>query len=158
VNSIIASYYPMFEMYSSLRSQLMQQITDNDLRFQPTERNTTLGSLCREIGEVQQAYIQSFRTWKQDFSYRHPDPTIEGSVERLTAWYTELDGELKATIEGLSEEDIQQQVVDRGPDFKLPAQYNLDVYKEALLIFYGKASVYLHALGKLPEQWRDWIG
>jgi IS605 OrfB family transposase len=32
-------------------------------------------------------------------------------------------------------------------------------YKEALLIFYGKVSMYLKAIGKiLPEQWQEWIG
>jgi hypothetical protein len=35
----------------------------------------------------------------------------------------------------------------------------LEIYKEALLIFYGKTSVYLKATGKeLPEQWLAWIG
>jgi hypothetical protein len=34
----------------------------------------------------------------------------------------------------------------------------LHIYREALLSFYGKASVYLKALGKtLPEQWQSWI-
>jgi hypothetical protein len=32
------------------------------------------------------------------------------------------------------------------------------VFKEALLIFYGKSRVYLKALGKeMPKQWRSWI-
>jgi hypothetical protein len=35
----------------------------------------------------------------------------------------------------------------------------LDVYREALLIFYGKVTVYLHAIERpLPGQWGDWIG
>jgi len=44
-------------------------------------------------------------------------------------------------------------------DFKLRPAIQLSIYNEALLIFYGKASVYLKAMGKtLPEQWEDWIG
>jgi hypothetical protein len=36
--------------------------------------------------------------------------------------------------------------------------FQLEVYKEALLIFYGKASVYLKAMGKpRPQQWQEWI-
>jgi hypothetical protein len=35
----------------------------------------------------------------------------------------------------------------------------LDVYREALLICYGKVSVYLRAIDRpLPGQWLDWIG
>jgi len=50
-------------------------------------------------------------------------------------------------------------VIDRGGDFKLPPRIQLEVYKEALLIFYGKTDVYLKAMGKaLPTQWREWIG
>jgi hypothetical protein len=34
----------------------------------------------------------------------------------------------------------------------------LDVYREALLIFYGKVSVHLRAIDRpLPGQWLDWI-
>lgn len=35
----------------------------------------------------------------------------------------------------------------------------LRLYREALLMFYAKAAVYLRALGKsLPEVWIDWMG
>jgi hypothetical protein len=37
-------------------------------------------------------------------------------------------------------------MIDRGGDFKLSPQGQLDAYKEALLIFYGKVDVYLKAL------------
>jgi hypothetical protein len=58
----------------------------------------------------------------------------------------------------LSEEDIQGRQVDRGGSFKIKPPIQLNIYQEALLIFYGKASVYLKAMGKtLPEQWKDWI-
>lgn len=33
-----------------------------------------------------------------------------------------------------------------------------EIYKEALLIFYGKVDVYLKAMGKpRPEQWAIWM-
>ena len=159
MNSIMNNYFPVFEMYQALRNQLMELLTDEDLSFRPDVSNPTLGALCREIGEVEYSYIQSFKTFKQDFSYRKKEPGLEVSVEKLTAWFEELDNELKATVEGLSEEAIQNRVIDRGGDFTLPPQIQLEVYKEALLIFYGKVSVYLKAMGKtLPKQWQEWIG
>ena len=110
----------------------------------------------REMGEVQTAYIESFKTFEQDFSYRVSDPTIATSVSRLTAWYTQLDADLKSAVSALSDDDIQNRIVERG--FQLPLRFQLNVYQEALLIFYGKCSVYLKAMGKpLDEQWAAWI-
>ena len=159
MNSIMNNYFPVFEMYQVLRNQLMELLADEDLAFRLEGDNLTLGALCREIGEVEYSYIQSFRTFEQDFSYRKKEPRLEASVATLTAWFEELDNELRATVEGLSEEDIQNRVIDRGGGFTLPPQVQLEVYKEALLIFYGKVSVYLRVMGKtLPKQWQEWIG
>jgi uncharacterized damage-inducible protein DinB len=159
MNSIMREYYPMFQMYQDLRDQMMAILTDEDLAFRPGGENPALGALCREIGEVERAYIESFKTYTLDFSYRNAEAGLEGSVERLSAWFAALDRELKAVVEGLSDDDIQSRVIDRGGGFTLPPRIQLNIYQEALLIFYGKASVYLRAMGKtLPEQWRDWLG
>lgn len=161
MNTIMEDYYPIFEQYQAPRSQMMGMLTDEDLNFRPGPggANPTLGALCREIGEVEHAYIQSFKTFTLDFDYRHDDPQVERSVEKLTTWYDELDDELEQTVAALSDEEIESKTVKRGSDFELPLQIQLDVYKEALLIFYGKASVYLKAMEKeLPEQWQQWIG
>jgi hypothetical protein len=159
MNSMMHAYYPTFEMYQALRDQLMEILTDEDLVLRPGGQNEPLGVLCREIGETERSYIQSFKTFRQDFSYRNEEPELARSVAKLVAWFKELDDELKSTIGGLSEQDIQNRVVDRGEGFTLPLHIQLDVYKEALLIFYGKVSVYLKALGKFrPEQWQEWIG
>ena len=49
-------------------------------------------------------------------------------------------------------------MIDRGHNFLLRPNIQLEVYKEALHIFYGKTSVYLKAMGKeRPQQWQDWI-
>jgi hypothetical protein len=110
------------------------------------------------MGEVEQAYIDSFKTFQQDFEYRNEEEGLENSVARLAAWFAALDEDLQATLEGLSEEEIQNRVIDRGGGFTLLPTIQLHIYKEALLIFYGKASVYLKAMGKpRPEQWQAWI-
>jgi hypothetical protein len=93
-----------------------------------------------------------------DFSFRSEQPDLDQSVERLALWYVSLDQELEDVVSNLSQDEIDNRKVDRGGDFLLSPKIQLDVYKEALLIFYGKASVYMKALNKdLPDQWRDWI-
>ena len=158
MNSIMSDYYPVFKMYQELRDELMDTLNDEDLRFCVEGENPSLGSLCRQIGEVEHAYIQSFKTFKLDFSYRNEDPGLENSVERLTTWFEQLDSELLARIEGFSEDEVHSHTIDRGDDFIVPLLIQLDIYKEALLIFYAKVSVYLKALGKTPsKRWRGWI-
>lgn len=158
MNSIMAQYWPHFALYQALRPQLMAILSDEDLRFTPGGNNPTLGTLCKEIGETEQSYINSFKSFQCDFTYRNPDASLEQRVAGLVVWYAQLDQELKTVVEGLSEEDVQNRLVDRGPNFRIPPQIQLTIYQEALLIFCGKASVYAKALGKeLPQQWRDWI-
>ncbi len=76
MNSIMQEYYPVFQMYQALRNQLMEILNQEDLAYSPGGENPTLGTLCREIGEVEYAYIQSFETFRIDFSYRNPDTSI----------------------------------------------------------------------------------
>lgn len=157
MNSIMSDYYPTFRMYQALRSQLMDNLSDDDLRFAVGGENAPLGALCVEIGETEYAYVRSFRTFALDFSYRNPDANLATSVAGLAAWYQVLDAELEAAVAGLAEEDVKSRQIDRG-GWSLPPLIQLEVYKEALLIFYGKVNVYLKAMGKTrSQQWQDWI-
>ena len=160
-SGLAQSLAPFFSDYQALRAQLMEILSDDDLGYQVGGANPSLGALCREIGEIERSYIESLKTFRQDFGYRNADPRLESSVAALSAWYAELDGELRAAIEGLSEDDIANRTIDRldFPDFKPLVRVQLDIYREALLIFSTKVSVYLRAMGKrLPQQWREWIG
>ena len=158
MNSIITDAYSLFELYQALRNQLMEILTDEDLSFRPGGDNPSLGELCRQIGEIEQSYINSFKTFEQDFSYRNQEPGLQNSIGQLTIWFEALDKELKKVIEGLTEEMIQNQTINRGGGFNVSPRMQLEIYKEALLIFYGKTIVYLKTMEKpLPKQWQDWI-
>ena len=63
MNSIITHYYPILETYQELRELLMETLEDEDLDYRPTARNPTLGELCRENGEVEQAYASKRSHW-----------------------------------------------------------------------------------------------
>ena len=155
----MAEGFHIYQMYASLRNQLLSALSDADLAFTPGGENPTLGELCVEIGEVQQAYIDSFRTFTQDFTYRADQEGLATSVAELQAWYAQLEEDLEAALSALSAEDVENRVIDRGEDFKLPPRIQLEVFKEALLIFYGKVMVYLKAMGKpRPDIWNAWIG
>ena len=164
-NSIIDGYLAeTFVLeYLALRDQLMDILDDEDLGRRLGGKTMSLGELCREIGEIEHAYVESFTSFRTDFSYRNGDPGLENSVAALKAWFADLDRRLMAGLEALSEEDIAGRRIVRG-DFEesifspRPKQ-QLDIYREALLIFYGKVSVYLRAMERpLPGQWLAWIG
>ena len=72
MNSIMTDYFPVFEMYQAIRAQLMETLADSDLSYTPGGANPRLGLLCREIGEVEQAYIDSFKSFKLDFRTATP--------------------------------------------------------------------------------------
>ena len=152
-----------FAEYQVLRDELMELLTDDDLSYRPGAATFSLGELCREIGEIEHSYVEALRTFRQDFDWRTPDPRVERSVGALREWYADLDRSLATALEALTEDEVANRRVTRH-DFDaegfspLPPQ-ELDIYREALLIFYGKVSIYLRAMGKvLSERWQAWIG
>ena len=158
MNAQIQQFWELNRMYTPLRDQLMDELSDDDLSFTPGGSNPTLGELCRELGETENAYVQSFKTYKADFSYRSNDDSYLNSVSRLQAWYAQLDEALDAVLETVSDEDVATKQIERD-GFSIPIHISLDVLREALLIFYGKVSVYAKAMDKpLTQQWKDWIG
>jgi hypothetical protein len=152
-----------FEAYQLLRNELVDILRDDDLAFRPGVAAFTLGELCREIGEIEHSYVSALSTFRQDFGWRNPDPQVVRSVAALSTWFADLDRNLLAAIEALTEDDIVNRRVTRS-DFDVAAfeplaAQELDVYREALLIFYGKVSVYLRTMGRdLPGHWSAWIG
>jgi DinB family protein len=152
-----------FAEYQSLRNELVDILRDDDLSFRPSPTTFTLGELCREIGEIEHSYVDALKTFRQDFGWRNPDPEVERSVGALSRWFADLDRSLLAAIEALTDDDVTNRRISRDDvDVEgfspLPAQ-ELDIYREALLIFYAKVSIYLRAMGRdFPGHWTVWIG
>ncbi len=158
MNSLVASEFPLHET-QNLRYDLMNTLTDSDLAYTLPGDNPTLGELCREMGEVEHSYIQSFITLKQDWSYRNNEPDLATSVARLQAWYITLDNEFETVLRGFSEDDLHTKRIDRGHGFTPSPSVQFQIYREALLMFYAKASVYLKGFQKpVSDQWQAWIG
>ncbi len=157
MNRYMSEKWPWIEGTHTMRSQLLDTLKDADLAFNPGGRNMTLGALCREMGEIEHSYIQSLKTFKQDWSYHNAEAGLETSLAQLDAWFRLLDEEMKATVYALSDEDLNK-TVDRG-GYAMPLELQLDVYLQALLIFFGKATIYLKAMNRsLPQQIQEYIG
>ena len=157
MNSEIQQFWDLKRMYVSRRDELMDLLSDADLEFSPAGGNPTLGQLCGDLGRTQAAYVQSFKTFKIDFT-SSGDDKLPTSVAALKAWYLQLDEALEAALRNISDDDVATKQVDRG-DFQVPLPINLDLLREALLIFYGKVSVYAKTKGKvLPPTWQTWFG
>ena len=158
MNSLIETEFPLHEA-QRLRYDLLRVLTDGDLAYKLPGDNPTLGELCREMGEVEHDYIQSFKTFKHEWSYRAPEPEVAGSVAGLEAWYRALDDEFETVVRGFSEEELHQRQIDRGHGFTPSLFVQFQIYREALLIFFAKASVYLKALQReVSDEWRIGIG
>jgi hypothetical protein len=141
----------------SLRTGLLDNLSDADLAFSPGGQAMTFGALWREMGEVEYAYIQSLKTFKTDFSYRTPDKDLEGSVANLKAWFEKLDAEMKEIVSGFADEDFKKDI-ERASGYTMPLELQLDVYLQALLIFFGKATIYFKAMSKpLPPAVKEYV-
>jgi hypothetical protein len=140
-----------------LRIALLRDLSDADLGFNPGGTNTMLGALFRESGDIEYSYIQSLKTLSQDWSYSNTDPGMETSIEQLATWFQTLDDEMKAIVADFSDDDLRK-TIDRG-GFAVPVDMQLDIYLQALLIFFGKTSVFLRAMNRpLPKNVQDFIG
>lgn len=157
MNRLLQEKWSWIEGTHGMRTQLIDILTDADLTFSPGGQNITLGALLREMAETEYSYIQSLKTFKQDWSSHSTDAALETNLVGIKARYQTLDEEMKATISALSDEDITK-TVDRG-GFSTPLDLQLDVYLQALLIFLGKTTVYLRAMNRAySPQIQEWIG
>ncbi len=155
-NSLVTGEFDILHETQAIRNQMMDVLTDADLAYR-FPNCPSLGELCRELGETEQSYIESYKAFRQTFSYGGSDPALATDIARLKAWYAQLDADLDAAMAALSEDDIQNRMIDRG--FPMPPRVQLHCYREALLIFYGRVVFYLWALGKpVSEQAQAWIG
>lgn len=158
MNRIVEEEFDVLKATMALKSQLLAILQDEHLGKNFGGKTMSLGAICKEMGEVQQIYIDSFRTFKQNWGYKYADDSVKTSVAALRAWNEKLDADLLDAIASLSNEDIEHKTIDRG-GFSPNPTVQMHVYREAILIFCAKVSIYLRALDiQFPEQWKSWIG
>jgi hypothetical protein len=68
-----------------------------------------------------------------------------------------LDGEMQAALSALSNDDLTKTIQHGG--FAPAVDVQLQIYLQALLIFFGKVTIYLRAMNRpLPQMIQNWIG
>lgn len=156
MNRLMQEKWAWVEGSHAMRTGLLENITDADLDFTPGGAVIPLRELLREMGEIQHSYIQSFKTLEQTWDYKHSESLA--TVADFSAWYASLNSDLQATLSAFSDEDLSK-LITRRTDYQMPVEMQLDIYLQALLIFFGKATVYLRAMEKpLPQSIAVWIG
>src|SRR5690606_2052365 len=146
MNRYMEEKWSWVEGSHDMRTQLLDTLSDADLAFTPGGTAMTLGALCREWGEIEHSYVQSLKTFTQDWTYRNTEPGLESSISQLKVWYAQLDTDMKNVVSAFSDDDLKK-TVDRS-GYPAPVEMQLEVYLQALLIFFGKASIYLRAMNK----------
>jgi hypothetical protein len=158
VNSLIESEFPL-HLAQRVRYDLLDVLTDVDLAYKLPGDNPTLGELCREFGEIEHSYLQSFKTFRLEWASGSAEPALAGSVAALRAWWRALDDEFESVVRGFSEDDLHQKQIDRGGGFTPSPFVQFQIFREAILIFCAKASVYAKALQKyVSDDWQRGIG
>ena len=158
MNAFVREHFDIMKQTLALRGFLLDALTDADLDFSPGGNALTLRELCKQIGETQQAYIDSYTTLRHDYGYTTDDASVVTDVAAIKAWYGELDRALLAAIESKTDADLNQNMVDRVT-FKIPLAVQAHLFREALFIFYGAANVYVATMNKqVGGYWHQWIG
>ena len=61
-------------------------------------------------------------------------------------------------VEGFSDDDLTK-MIDRGTGFSVPVEAQLDIYLQALLIFFGKVSIYCRMRNiEMTPTFQEYIG
>lgn len=155
MNKWMTEHGDVLKMTLALRHELFDILTDADLDKTLGGDTLSLRDLIIEYGNIEHSYAEAAKTFKQDWSYQHPNPPT--TVAGLREWLADIEADLLATYEATTDAQLEQ-IVDRE-HMQIPLAVQCHIHREGLLIFYGKASIYLKALGKTySEQWVGWVG
>lgn len=159
MNSFERDDFWLLRLTVQMRLHLYDVLTDDDLAYRLPGSNLTLGELCREVIEVQQDYLESFKTQKLEFKPNSAPAELATSLAAIKARTDVLDALVEQALANLKDDEIAGMIIERAGGWKIPIKLNYQFYREALLIFFAKVSLYLKALNKpLNHQWIDWMG
>jgi hypothetical protein len=155
MNKILMQQANLIDLTHNLRTEILGAVTEADLNTKLGGQSHSLRELILEQGTIQMAYIECFRSFELRFDHAAPEGVQ--SLEEIKTWFAELDSGLIAALGALSDDELKRGV-PRG-QYTLPAEIVFYTYRESVMIFAAKASVYVRALNHaLPGQVKSWIG
>ena len=145
--------------HHTMRDHLLTLVSDADLAYELPGLNPTLGALLVELGNLQGVYTNSFETLTLNWGHRQVPPPAPITVAGLQTWFVAQDDAMRNALARFTDEQLQVDQIDRGHGFIASPFVQVQVYREAVYIFYGKLSVYLKALERdAGGEWAAWIG
>ncbi len=155
MNKILTQQANLIDLTHNLRTEILNAITEADLNTKLGGQSLSLRELILEQGTIQMAYIECFRSFELRFD--HAAPESVQSLEEIKTWFAQLDSSLIAALGALSDDDLKRGVP--RSKYTVAAEIVFYTYRESVMIFAAKASVYVRALGHaLPGQVKSWIG
>ncbi len=137
----------------NLRKSVLDIITDGELEVRLGGQSQSLREILLELAAWQGSYAKSFKTFKLSFV---PQPEHLSNVAEFKTHFEALDTELTENLKALTDADLEK-TVDRGT-WSIPVTGQFHVFRENILIFAAKASVYLRIWNKpFDQQFKDWI-
>lgn len=134
-----------------MRDGALSRLSDEDLDSSPGGNNCTLGYLLKELADLQHSYTESLRTFRHDLKATVATAEVAQSVEALEKLFTTLDEQMAIALSRLQEEDYER-LISRSDGVRRTVVEQLEIYNQALLIFFGKLVIYFHSMEKsLPE-------
>ena len=145
--------------HHSMRDHLLTVVSDADLAYKLPGQNPTLGEVLVELGNIQGVYTHSFDSLTLDWAHRQLPPPAPITIASLQSWFKAHDEAVNSALSRFTPDELQVDRIDRGHGFIASPFVQVQIYREAVYIFYGKFSVYLKGLERdAGEEWAAWVG
>jgi hypothetical protein len=145
--------------HHSMRDHLLTVVSDADLAYKLPGLNPTLGEVLVELGNIQGVYTHSFETSTLDWAHRQLPQPAPITISTLEAWFQSHDDAMSSALSRFTPDDLHVDRIDRGHGFIASPFVQVQVYREAVYIFYGRFSVYLRSLERdAGAEWAAWVG
>ncbi|MEJ7839903.1 MAG: hypothetical protein WKF81_13905 [Thermomicrobiales bacterium] len=158
MHAALEMQWSWIQAMNGLRSELLESLNNQDLSVTPGGSKPALGELLVSMGDLTRAYTSSFHDFLLEWDQEPSEGGISTSVETLQLWFSQLDSELESTLTELTDESILRQI-ERPGGGAMPVDMHLQVYNQALFIYFGKFVVYLNAISRpMPPSLAEYIG